>query len=187
MPSPWARRLADEANATLPTDRHGLWAVLTNIDWHGNETKVMARLGSYATYPEALEVYEVAVARTRGAHARTSIRIHQSDVGLARVAPATQRLDYLAVRSEDDLGWAARYPNVNPGRWTALMTREGSTVRVHIYGGTYQGTVTKARRLSAEVTFSTRGDERERTSRANTFPILPPSRFDRGVQSVVKR
>jgi translation initiation factor IF-1 len=188
MPSPWAQRLVGSRvePADQTTDRHGLWAVLTNLDWHGNETRVMARLGIYSTFDAALADHQIADARVRGQHARRSIRIHQSDVGLARVAPASQRLEYLAVRSEDDLGWAQRYPNVNPGRWTALLTREGSTVRVHIYGNTYTGTVTRSRRLSAEVTFATVGDQRAREKRANTFPILPPSRFDRGIQSVIR-
>lgn len=154
------------------TDTHSVWAVITQTQ-RQTSRRVMARLAPGLDWDTAVSTWDLADRRRR--QGRDEISLSQAD------GYGTQKLDYLVVRSDSDPVWPRRYPVVPAGRWSALLTVLGSRVRVRIYGNTYTGTVTSIRRLSANVTFRTVTDP---TPRTNSFPILPRSRFDRGIQSI---
>jgi hypothetical protein len=120
--------------------------------------RIMAKLGEYSDWNEAQAAWQLADNRIKA--------------GLAL------EVDYLVIRDSADPEWAKRYPQVRPGRLTALLAFPGRFVRVRIYGNDYTGTVVKATLKAADVRFWTGGGERIRS-----FPILPHDSWARGVQA----
>lgn len=150
-----------------PFERNTLWAALTETPHRGEPRRVMAALATYDTYAEAVEAWNLADARRLAGRCE------------AKTPDGTQVLEYLAVRYDGDSDWLSRpRTQVPPGRWTALLAREGDAVWVRIYNRLYRGRVAAAHKLTAEVTFHTATEPRVRTM---TFKVLPAGIFERGL------
>ena len=130
---------------------HDLWAVLAD--------GTMARIGRSEDFVSMAEAWKLA-----------------DDRRLAGIVPEVR---YLAIRSSEDSEWQARYRHVASDRLSVLRTREGSRVRVRIYGNDYVGRVVRSGLKTADVEFSTNAGLRVRQ-----FRILPRTATERGIHKV---